>query len=85
MTEARQKGLYASIRYDKLIIEDQIYKYDKATETVVCMGTRQKGKGKVGARVERGQTAGINKTIKVRTVSKGNELRIHINGKVKAK
>lgn len=41
MLDERQKNNYATISYDKLIVNDQIYKYDDITSSIVCIGRRQ--------------------------------------------
>ena len=41
MLDERNKGRYASIRYDKLIIEDTVYKYDEETSNLVRVGKRR--------------------------------------------
>ena len=46
MIEARSRGNYASLRFDKLVIEDSVYKYDDKTNTMVRIGAsrgRQRG------------------------------------------
>lgn len=40
MTEERQKNNYAAMSYDKLIVNDQVYKYDDLTKSIVCIGRR---------------------------------------------
>ena len=42
MIAARQDNKYASIRYDKLIVEDKMYRYDDKTSAVVCIGDRRR-------------------------------------------
>lgn len=37
----RRNNNYAAVRHDKLIINDQIYKYDDVTQSIVCIGRRQ--------------------------------------------
>ena len=35
---AREKGEYARLKYDKLVIQGQIYKYDEVTNEIVRIG-----------------------------------------------
>ncbi|KAH3840178.1 hypothetical protein DPMN_113622 [Dreissena polymorpha] len=41
MVQERGKDNYAVIRYDKLIVNDQVYKYNDITQSVVPIGTRR--------------------------------------------
>ena len=41
MLEERQQNKYADIRYDKLIVNHQVYKYDYVNSPIVCIGRRQ--------------------------------------------
>lgn len=41
MIEERQHGNYSSVRYDKLIINDGVYKYSDNTQSIVYIGRRQ--------------------------------------------
>ncbi|KAH3776445.1 hypothetical protein DPMN_177870 [Dreissena polymorpha] len=41
MIEERRKGNYSSIRYDKLIINNCMYKYDEFTQQIVNIGQRR--------------------------------------------
>lgn len=41
MLAEREKGHYSAVRYDKLIIEDKIYKVDDVTQNIVYVGRRQ--------------------------------------------
>ena len=41
MIAERRQGNYSTIRFDKLIINDRIYKYDDDRQTIVCIGKRQ--------------------------------------------
>lgn len=47
MMEARREGKYASVSYDKLIIEDDVYKYDERSEKPVLIG---RARGRPAAR-----------------------------------
>jgi len=38
MMRERNNGHYASIRYDKLFVNDSIYKYDDQTDQIQCVG-----------------------------------------------
>ena len=38
LAEARQNGQYAVMRYDKLIIDNDMYKYDERNEQIVLFG-----------------------------------------------
>lgn len=40
MIEERQRNNYAVLRYDKLIINDKVFKFDDATNSIVCIGRR---------------------------------------------
>ena len=41
MIAERRQGNYSTIRFDKLFINDCIYKYDDSQPTIVCVGKRQ--------------------------------------------
>ena len=41
MLEERQQNKYAAISYDKLTVNDQVYKYDDVNSSIVCIGKRQ--------------------------------------------
>lgn len=41
MLHERRNNNYAAMRHDKLIVNDQIFRYDDATESIVCLGRRQ--------------------------------------------
>ena len=41
MVTERQNGNYSSVRHDKLIINDYVYKYSDASQSIVCIGRRQ--------------------------------------------
>jgi FtsZ-binding cell division protein ZapB len=43
MVQDRQKGHYAVLRYDKLFVNDSIYRYDDHNECIVFVGNRQRG------------------------------------------
>ena len=38
LLKARDNGRYASMRYDKLIIDDRVYKYNTVRQSVECIG-----------------------------------------------
>ena len=38
LIDAREKGLYASMHYNKLIIENEIYKYDEGNQEIYRVG-----------------------------------------------
>ena len=38
MLTEREKGHYSAVRYDKLFVEDKIYKVDDDTQDIVCVG-----------------------------------------------
>ena len=40
MVEARSEGKYASIRYDKLYVENKVFQYDDSTHSIVSIATR---------------------------------------------
>jgi len=42
MLEARKRGQYASVRYDKLFIDNKIYKYDDDSKSIVYIGNRNR-------------------------------------------
>jgi len=55
MMRERNNGHYASILYDKLFVNDSIYKYDDQTDQIVYIGkrTRPRGpRGDIGVGVE---------------------------------
>ena len=41
MIAERRQGNYSTIRFDKLFINDRIYKYDDSQQTIVYIGKRQ--------------------------------------------
>ncbi|KAH3780376.1 hypothetical protein DPMN_158189 [Dreissena polymorpha] len=43
MMSERSKGNYAVIRYDKLIINDTVYKYSDSTQSIISVGIRGSG------------------------------------------
>lgn len=43
LVEARSNGQYASLRFDKLIIDNDVYKYNDLTKSVVRVGSTQPG------------------------------------------
>lgn len=50
MVKARNDGHYAVIRYDKLIINNDIFKYDDSKGSIVCIGQRTRRGRYRGAR-----------------------------------
>jgi hypothetical protein len=42
MIEERKRGHYASVRFDKLFINDSIYKFDDQTDQIVYIGKRSR-------------------------------------------
>ena len=40
MVEARSEGKYASVRYDKLYAENEVFQYDDSTHSIVSIDTR---------------------------------------------
>ena len=40
LVQERQKNKYASIRFDKLIVDNEIFKYDEREDKIVCIGKR---------------------------------------------
>ena len=48
MMEERQINKYATIRYDKLIVEEIIFKYDDFIQDIVCIGKRNDSKRQRG-------------------------------------
>jgi hypothetical protein len=42
MLTERRNGNYAVIRYDKLIVNDSVYKYDDTTQSIVSIGARRR-------------------------------------------
>ncbi|KAH3891692.1 hypothetical protein DPMN_015797 [Dreissena polymorpha] len=42
MVRERNNGRYASIRYDKLFVNDTIYRYDDNTDQIVYVGKRSR-------------------------------------------
>ena len=53
LMEARKNGLYAALSFDKLTIENEIYKYDAENDRIQKIGTsRPKGRNKGYARDE---------------------------------
>ena len=43
LLDARDKGLYAAMHYDKLIIENEVYKYDGGNQDKKKVGQRSRG------------------------------------------
>jgi hypothetical protein len=43
MMSARERNLYASVRYNKIIIEDKVYRYNDVTNRIVYIGGRSNG------------------------------------------
>lgn len=51
LVEARNKGKYASLRFDKLIVDSDMYKYNDTNNTVEQIGS-SRSRGRVGANNE---------------------------------
>lgn len=41
MVSELKKGNYSVVRYDKLVVEDKVFRYDESTEDKVCIGRRK--------------------------------------------
>ena len=41
MMHERGQGNYSSVRHDKLIINDRVYKYNDSTQSIVYIGKRK--------------------------------------------
>ena len=73
MMRERNNGHYASIRYDKLFVNDSIYKYDDQTDQIVYIGKRTGPRGARGdTERERGNT-GIDEAQRTARDQRGNQ------------
>ena len=73
MMRERNNGHYASIRYDKLFVNDSIYKYDDQTDQIVYIGKRTGPRGPRGDIVRGRGNAGIDESQRAARDQRGSQ------------